>query len=97
MGTSWYFEGAVIQQWSGIEARQIILNQFPGRVFLKIPHPRRRKTMGRLQEQMKADLFLKRYSPNTPRAYLRCVRDFDKFFIRRAAEMGCFDGLFLLG
>ena len=29
--------------------------------------------MGKLQEQMKADLLLKRYSPNTIRAYLHCI------------------------
>jgi integrase/recombinase XerD len=44
--------------------------------------------MGKLQEQMKADLFLKRYSPHTTRAYLRCIREFAKYFMRPLAEMG---------
>jgi hypothetical protein len=43
--------------------------------------------MGRLQDQMKTDLLLKRYSPHTTRAYLRCVRDFAKHFMRSPAEM----------
>jgi len=38
--------------------------------------------MGRLQDQMKTDLLLKRYSPHTTRAYLRCIRDFAKYFMR---------------
>ena len=38
--------------------------------------------MGRLQEQMKADLLLKRYSPHTTRAYARCIRNFAKHFMR---------------
>jgi site-specific recombinase XerD len=37
---------------------------------------------------MKADLLLKRYSPHTTRAYLRCIRDFAKHFMRSPAEMG---------
>ena len=44
--------------------------------------------MGRLQDQMKADLLLKRYSPHTTRAYLRCIRDFAKHFMRSPGEMG---------
>jgi integrase/recombinase XerD len=44
--------------------------------------------MGKLQEQMKADLLLKRYSPHTTRSYLRCIRDFAKYFMRPPAEMG---------
>jgi len=44
--------------------------------------------MGRLQDQMKTDLLLKRYSPHTTRAYLRCIRDFAKHFMRSPAEMG---------
>jgi hypothetical protein len=44
--------------------------------------------MGRLQDQMKTDLLLRRYSPHTTRAYLRCVRDFAKHFMRSPAEMG---------
>jgi integrase/recombinase XerD len=44
--------------------------------------------MGKLQEQMKTDLLLKRYSPNTIRAYLACIRDFAKYFMRSPAEMG---------
>jgi integrase len=37
---------------------------------------------------MKTDLLLKRYSPHTTRAYLRCIRDFAKHFMRSPAEMG---------
>ncbi len=44
--------------------------------------------MRKLQEQMKADLFLKRYSPHTTRAYLHCIRNFAKYFMRPPAEMG---------
>jgi len=44
--------------------------------------------MGKLPEQMKADLFLKRYSPNTIRAYLHCIRNFAKHFMRSPVEMG---------
>ena len=44
--------------------------------------------MGKLQDQMKTDLLLKRYSPYTIHAYLRCVRDFAKYFMRSPAEMG---------
>lgn len=44
--------------------------------------------MGKLQDQMKADLLLRRYSPHTTRAYLRCIRDFAKYFMRPPAEMG---------
>ena len=44
--------------------------------------------MGKLQEQMKADLLLKPYSPHTTRAYLRCIRDFAKYFMRPPVEMG---------
>jgi site-specific recombinase XerD len=49
---------------------------------------KRRKTMGKLQEQMKADLLLKRFSPHTTRAYLRCARHFAKYFMRPPEEMG---------
>ena len=48
--------------------------------------------MGRLQDQMKTDLLLKRYSPHTTRAYLRCIRDFAKHFMRSPAEMGEAEG-----
>lgn len=44
--------------------------------------------MGKLQEQMKADLLLKRYSPHTTRAYVRCIRNFAKHFMRPPSEMG---------
>jgi site-specific recombinase XerD len=44
--------------------------------------------MGKLQEQMKTDLLLKGYSPNTTRAYLACIRSFAKHFMRSPAEMG---------
>jgi integrase/recombinase XerD len=44
--------------------------------------------MGKLQEQMKTDLVLKGYSPHTARAYLRCIRNFAKHFMRPPSEMG---------
>jgi integrase/recombinase XerD len=44
--------------------------------------------MGKLQEQMKTDLVLKGYSPNTIRLYLHCIRNFAKYFMRPPAEMG---------
>jgi len=44
--------------------------------------------MGKLQEQMKTDLLLKGYSPHTTRAYLYCIRNFAKYFMRSPAEMG---------
>ncbi len=44
--------------------------------------------MGKLQEQMKIDLSLNGYSPNTTRAYLHCIRNFAKYFMRSPAEMG---------
>jgi len=44
--------------------------------------------MGRLQEQMKADLTLKGYSEHTHRDYLRYLRRFAKHFMRSPAEMG---------
>lgn len=44
--------------------------------------------MGKLQEQMKSDLLLKRYSPHTTHAYLQCIRNFAKHFMRSPAEMG---------
>ena len=44
--------------------------------------------MGKLQEQMKAELLLKRYSPPTTRAYLHCIRNFAKYFMRPPSEMG---------
>lgn len=44
--------------------------------------------MGKLRDQMKADLSLKRYSPHTQRSYLRCVREFARYFMRSPADMG---------
>ncbi len=44
--------------------------------------------MGKLQEQMKTDLVLKGYSHHTTRAYLYCIRNFAKDFMRSPAEMG---------
>ncbi len=44
--------------------------------------------MGKLRNQMKADLLLKRYSPHRMRAYLGCIRYFAKYFMRPPAEMG---------
>jgi len=44
--------------------------------------------MGKLQEQMKADLTLKGYSEHTHEGYLRYLRRFAKHFMRSPAEMG---------
>lgn len=44
--------------------------------------------MGRLQEHMRADLLLKRFSPHTMRAYLRCIRHFAKYFMCPPEDMG---------
>jgi len=44
--------------------------------------------MGKLRDQMKADLSLKGYSPHTQRAYLRCAREFARHFMRSPGEMG---------
>ena len=44
--------------------------------------------MGKLREQMKADLTLKGYSEHTHEAYLRYLRGFAKHFMRSPAEMG---------
>jgi site-specific recombinase XerD len=44
--------------------------------------------MGELHDQMKEDLVLKAYSPNTQRNYLRCARNFAKHYMRSPEEMG---------
>jgi integrase/recombinase XerD len=44
--------------------------------------------MGKLREQMKADLVLRGFSVHTQRNYLRCVREFAKHFKRSPAQMG---------
>jgi len=44
--------------------------------------------MGKLHEQMKADLTLKGYSEHTRGAYLRHLRKFAKHFMRSPAELG---------
>jgi len=44
--------------------------------------------MGKLHEQMKADLTLKGYSEHTHEAYLRYLRGFAKHYMRSPAEMG---------
>jgi len=44
--------------------------------------------MGKLHDQMKEDLLLKAYSPNTMRSYLRCARHFAKHHMRSPEEMG---------
>ena len=44
--------------------------------------------MGKLHEQMKADLTLKGYSEHTRGAYLRHLRRFAKHFMRSPAELG---------
>lgn len=44
--------------------------------------------MGKLREQMRTDLLLKGYSPNSIRAYLHCIRNFAKHFMRSPSEMG---------
>jgi integrase/recombinase XerD len=44
--------------------------------------------MGKLHDQMKEDLLLKAYSPHTQRAYLCCVRQFVRHYMRSPQEMG---------
>jgi integrase/recombinase XerD len=44
--------------------------------------------MGKLHDQMREDLLLKAYSPNTMRSYLRCARHFAKHYMRSPEEMG---------
>jgi integrase/recombinase XerD len=44
--------------------------------------------MGKLRDQMKADLSLKGYSPHTQRSYLRCAGEFARHFMRPPADMG---------
>ena len=44
--------------------------------------------MGKLHEQMKADLTLKGYSEHTHEGYLRYLRRFAKHYMRSPAEMG---------
>ena len=44
--------------------------------------------MGKLREQMKAEMLLRRYSPATIKAYLNSVRNFAKHFMRCPSEMG---------
>ncbi len=44
--------------------------------------------MGKLHDQMKEDLLLKAYSPNTMRSYLRCARRFAEHYMRSPEEMG---------
>ena len=44
--------------------------------------------MGKLHDQMKEDLLLKAYSPHTQRAYLGCVRQFVRHYMRSPQEMG---------
>jgi integrase/recombinase XerD len=44
--------------------------------------------MGKLHDQMREDLLLKAYSPNTLKNYLRCARNFAKHYMRSPEEMG---------
>jgi site-specific recombinase XerD len=44
--------------------------------------------MGKLHDQMEGDLILKAYSPHTKRAYLRCVQQFVRHYMRSPEEMG---------
>jgi len=44
--------------------------------------------MGKLHDQMEGDLILKVYSPHTKRAYLRCVQQFVRQYMRSPEEMG---------
>jgi hypothetical protein len=53
--------------------------------------------MGKLREQMKDDLVLRGFSVHTQRNYLRCVREFAKYFKRSPAEMGEHSCSILLG
>ena len=43
--------------------------------------------MGKLHDQMKEDLLLKAYSPHTQRAYLGCVRQFVRHYMRSPQEI----------
>ncbi|MFP3868841.1 MAG: site-specific tyrosine recombinase/integron integrase [Desulfobacteraceae bacterium] len=44
--------------------------------------------MGRLHDQLREDLLLKAYSPHTLRAYLGCVRQFVRYYMRSPQDMG---------
>jgi len=44
--------------------------------------------MGKLHDQMKEDLLLKAYSPHTQRAYLGCVRQFVRHYMRSPQRDG---------
>src|SRR5208337_4093389 len=44
--------------------------------------------MGKLHDQMEGDLILKAYSPHTKMAYLRCVQQFVRHYMRSPEEMG---------
>jgi len=44
--------------------------------------------MGKLRDQMQADMTLKRFSVHTQKGYLRCATHFARHFMRSPAEMG---------
>lgn len=44
--------------------------------------------MGKLREQLKRDMELKRYSPRTRECYLGWVKDFVRYFGRSPEELG---------
>lgn len=44
--------------------------------------------MGKLYDQMKADLELRRYRPGTQKSYLNCARNFVAYYMRSPAELG---------
>jgi site-specific recombinase XerD len=48
----------------------------------------RRRTMGKLYDQMKADLELRRYHPDTRRKYLLYARKFVAYYMRSPEELG---------
>jgi len=44
--------------------------------------------MGKLRDQMKADLELRRYRPGTQKSYLNCARNFVAYYMRSPEELG---------
>ncbi len=44
--------------------------------------------MGTLHDRMQADIRIRRYSPCTEKAYLRCSFHFARHFMRSPADMG---------
>ena len=44
--------------------------------------------MGKLRDEMQADMTLKRFSVHIQKGYLRCATHFARHFMRSPAEMG---------